>query len=119
MIFLNIHAEEDSLFHYEAVDFEVAFYLIEGEVDLGENKFSNHEMVVLAPGSSIKAQIKKGSHCVLVGGKSFPRPKFIWWNFVSSSKEKMSVARDKWNAGDFPQVPGESEKILAPLDKIL
>ena len=119
MIFLNIEAKEDYSFEYSAPEFEVAFYLIEGEVDLGEKKFSNHEMIVLEPGSSIRAQIKKGSHCVLVGGKSFPHPKFIWWNFVSSSKEKMNTARDNWNSGNFPQVPGETEKIMAPTDKIL
>ncbi len=119
MIFLNIDATEDYTFEYSAPEFEVAFYLIEGEVDLGERKFSNHEMIVLEPGSSIRADIKKGSHCVLVGGKSFPHPKFIWWNFVSSSKEKMNTARDNWNSGNFPQVPGETEKIMAPTDKIL
>ncbi len=119
MIFLNINALEDYTFEYAADNFEVAFYLINGEVDLGERKFSNHEMIVLEPGSTIKALIKKGSHCVLVGGESFPHPKFIWWNFVSSSKEKMNLARDRWNAGDFPQVPGETEVIFAPRDKIL
>lgn len=119
MIFLDIKAKEDYLFSYEAPEFEVALYLINGEVTLGENHYSNHEMIVLEPGSSIKAKMSKGTHCVLVGGKSFPHPKFIWWNFVSSSKEKMNLARDRWNAGNFPQVPGDSNIILAPLDKIL
>lgn len=119
MIFLNIHAKEDYVFTYEAPSFEVALYLIEGEMTLGENHFANHEMVVLEPGSSIHAKLRKGTHCVLVGGEAFPHLKFIWWNFVSSSKEKMNTARDNWNSGNFPQVPGETEKILAPLDKIL
>ncbi len=119
MIFVNVNAREDYTFEYEGRDFEVALYLIEGSVDVGGVVYKNHEMIVFEPGSNVEARIAKGSHCVLIGGKAFPNPKYIWWNFVSSSKDKMSKARDNWNAGDFPQVPGETEKIMAPTEKIL
>lgn len=119
MIFVNVNAKDNYRFEYKAPTFEVALYLIEGSVEVGGVVYKNHEMIVFEPGSSVDAVISKGSHCVLIGGEAFPNPKFIWWNFVSSSKEKMGRARDNWNAGDFPQVPGEIEKILAPTDKIL
>ena len=118
LIFLNIKAIKDFNFKYESKKFEVALYLIEGSVTVNNESYSNHEMIVFAPGSDINAIISSGTHCVLIGGEAFQNPKYIWWNFVSSSKERIDLARNKWNAGDFPQVPNESEKLLAPLEVI-
>lgn len=118
LVFVNIRATSDYIFEYESRSFEVALYLIEGSVKIGDVTYTNHEMIVFEPGSDIEAHISAGSHCVLIGGETFPKPKFIWWNFVSSSKEKMAIARDSWNAKTFPQVPGDADNIPAPLDKI-
>ena len=118
LIFLNIQVNSDYLFNYSSSSFEVALYLINGEVRIGDKTYSNHEMIVFEKGSALKAQITAGTHCVLIGGETFSNPKYIWWNFVSSSKEKISQARDDWASGKFPQVPGEIEKISAPVDKI-
>lgn len=118
LVFLNMQAVSDYEFNYESNNFEVALYLIEGEIVVDDKIYSNHEMIVFEKGSDIKAHLKRGTHCVLIGGETFEHPKFIWWNFVSSSKEKISLARDNWNKGNFPQVPGDIEIIMAPLDKI-
>lgn len=118
LVFLNMQALSDYEFNYQNTSYEVALYLIEGELAVGDKVYSNHEMIVFEKGSDIKAHLKKGTHCVLIGGETFEHPKFIWWNFVSSSKEKISQARDNWNKGDFPQVPGDIEIIMAPLEKI-
>jgi redox-sensitive bicupin YhaK (pirin superfamily) len=114
MIFLNIEALKDFHFQYDSQDFEVALYLINGSVTVGEKTFDHHEMVVFQPGSELSVMINEGTHCVLIGGKTFPGPKQIWWNFVSSSKEKIDLARKNWKEGNFPQVPGETERTPAP-----
>jgi redox-sensitive bicupin YhaK (pirin superfamily) len=118
LIFINIRATSDYTFEYESRSFEVALYLIEGSVQVGDVTYTNHEMIVFEPGSDVEVNMSAGSHCVLIGGETFPKPKFIWWNFVSSSKEKMATARDDWNSKKFPQVPGDTANIPAPLDKI-
>lgn len=118
LVFVNIRATSDYIFEYESKTFEVALYLIEGSVQIGDETYKNHEMIVFEAGSGIEAHISAGSHCVLIGGEAFPKPKYIWWNFVSSSKEKMAIARDNWNSKVFPQVPGDANNIPAPLDKI-
>lgn len=118
MIFLNINATNDYLFQYDSKQFEVALYLIEGSIKLNEKTYHNHEMIVFEIGSTIEAKITKGTHCVLIGGSAFLSPKYIWWNFVSSSKERINMARNDWNAGNFPQVPNEQEKIMAPLEVV-
>jgi redox-sensitive bicupin YhaK (pirin superfamily) len=48
------------------------------------------------------------------GGLAFKTEKHIWWNFVSSSKEKIQKAKENWNAGHFQMVDGISQRILAP-----
>lgn len=118
LVFVNIRATSDYTFEYESKSFEVALYLIEGSVQVGDVTYTNHEMIVFEPGSDVEVNISAGSHCVLIGGETFPNPKFIWWNFVSSSKEKMIAARDDWNSKKFPQVPGDANNIPAPQDKI-
>jgi redox-sensitive bicupin YhaK (pirin superfamily) len=118
LIFLNIKAETDYQFKYDPKSFEVALYLIEGSITVGDKTYHNHELIVFEKGSLIDATITAGTHCSLIGGERFPHEKYIFWNFVSSSKEKISKARDNWNAGNFPQVPGEIEKIMAPHDPI-
>jgi hypothetical protein len=51
---------------------------------------------------------------MLLGGASMDGPRHIWWNFVSSSRERIAQAREDWRAGRFPPVPGESEFIPLP-----
>lgn len=118
MVFANIKTKENYKFDYDSKGFEVALYLIEGSIRVNDVTYNNHQMIVFEPGSLIDVEISQGTHCVLIGGESFPHPKFIWWNFVSSSKQKIEDARNNWNAGNFPQVDGEIEKIMAPVDNI-
>jgi redox-sensitive bicupin YhaK (pirin superfamily) len=51
---------------------------------------------------------------VLLGGERFPTPRFIWWNFVASSQERIERAKERWARGQFPAVPGETEFIPLP-----
>ena len=114
MIFLNIAAKSDFQFRYQTKKFECALYLINGSIKVDDVTYQNHEMIVFEKGADIEVDILEGTLCVLIGGETFPKDKLIWWNFVSSSKEKLQAARDNWNAGNFPQVPGDSEIIRAP-----
>jgi redox-sensitive bicupin YhaK (pirin superfamily) len=51
---------------------------------------------------------------MLLGGAPLDGPRFIWWNFVSSSREKIEAAKQRWKDGGFGQVPGETEFIPLP-----
>jgi redox-sensitive bicupin YhaK (pirin superfamily) len=54
---------------------------------------------------------------VLIGGAPLDGPRFVWWNFVSSSRERIDRARDDWAAQRFAPVPGETEFIPLPATK--
>jgi redox-sensitive bicupin YhaK (pirin superfamily) len=51
---------------------------------------------------------------MLLGGERFPTPRFIWWNFVSSSRERMENAKRDWAEQRFERIPGETEFIPLP-----
>ena len=44
---------------------------------------------------------------MLLGGEAFKTPRHVWWNFVSSSRDRINQAKDDWKAGRFPKVSGD------------
>ncbi len=73
-------------------------------------------MVVFEKDSSLELQFSGDALFALVGGKTFPEHRYIWWNLVSSSRERIEAAKIAWTNGTFPLVPGDHEKIPAPYD---
>lgn len=125
LIFAEIKTKNDFDLNLKIEGFELALYVIKGSAQIEnqnllepENKkqiIAEIQMMVYENGGAAHAQIKAGSHVVIIGGKPFPNQKFIWWNLVSSSKEKIEKAKKDWAAGTFPKVPGETEFIPLPL----
>lgn len=112
-IFLSMTAGHDETFRYSSEKFETALYVISGEARIDGQDYSN-KMVVFEIGAELEVEIKKGSLCVLIGGEPFSTERHIWWNFVSSSKEKIEKAKAAWENQSFPQVPGEEIRIPLP-----
>ena len=73
------------------------------------------ELLILAGGAAVTLCAVRSARVILLGGERFLTPRFIWWNFVSSSRERIERARRAWAEGGFAPVPGESEFIpLSP-----
>lgn len=114
MIFMVMRAADKGIFNFQGCSHEYALYVVEGEINVGEQTFKKHEMVCFKVGSSIEAQYEKDALFVLIGGEAFAEKRYIWWNLVSSDQEKIERAKEEWKAGTFPMVPGENEKIPLP-----
>ncbi len=71
-------------------------------------------MLVLPPGVPVAIKSAAGARLVLLGGEPLDGPRFIWWNLVSSSRERIEQAKVDWAEGKFPLVPGETEFIPLP-----
>ena len=71
------------------------------------------QLLVLDQNNTV-LEVKAGSHFVIFGGEPLASPRHIWWNLVSSSKEKIEAAKRQWKSGTFPMVPGETEFIPLP-----
>jgi len=93
---------------------ERAVYVVEGEVELGGEPVSAGTMVVLRTGSSPELSAREASRVALVGGAALDGERHLWWNFVSSSRERLEKAKADWREGRFPPVPGDPEFIPLP-----
>jgi len=96
---------------------EQAIYIVEGRLDLGrDGVFEPGQLVVLKPGAEVMlgAPGPGPTRIMLLGGEPMDGPRFLSWNFVASSEERIEQARRDWQAGAFPQVPGETEFIPLP-----
>ena len=77
-------------------------------------RMSDGELLVLASGAAVTLCALRTARVILLGGERFATPRFIWWNFVSSSRERIDSAKRQWAEGRFESVPGESESIPLP-----
>ena len=93
---------------------ERAVYVVEGGVTLAGEDLAAGRMAVLAPGGAPRITAKEASRLMLLGGAPMDGRRTIWWNFVSSSKDRIEQAKADWTAGRFPEVPGETEFIPLP-----
>jgi redox-sensitive bicupin YhaK (pirin superfamily) len=92
-----------------------AAYVIDGEVTSGAAKIEPRHMAVFERGTKPVLRATTESRLVLLGGEPLDGPRYMWWNFVSSSKDRIIEAAQTWRAGGFPVVPGdENERIPAP-----
>lgn len=116
MLFLVVRGNKTGTFSVAANGFELALYVVRGEVHVDQEKVQMGKMLVLEPGSDLDFRFSPDALVAIIGGETFPETRYIWWNFVSSSKEKIESAKKAWELGTFPQVPGDLEKIPLPKD---
>ncbi len=93
---------------------ERAIYLVDGEVEIAGDKFTAPRLLIFRPGDRITVKALQRTRMMFLGGSALEGPRHIWWNFVSSSKERIEQAKADWKAGRFEHVPGEHEFIPLP-----
>ena len=96
---------------------EQAVYVVSGRVDLGaDGTFDAGQLLVLKPGARLKVQAagQEPARLMLLGGEPMDGPRFLTWNFVSSSKDRIEQAKEDWRAQRFAPVPDETEFIPLP-----
>ncbi len=92
---------------------ERAAYVVEGSVTVAERTYGEGTMAVARTGADVRLRASEPSRVMIVGGEPVG-PRHIWWNFVSSSKERIEEAKRDWTAGRFGKVPGDDEFIPLP-----
>jgi redox-sensitive bicupin YhaK (pirin superfamily) len=91
-----------------------ALYVLEGAAQLDGTDIPPQHLVVLDAGASHALRAKTPLKAMLLGGEPLDGPRHLWWNFVSSSKERIEQAKDDWREGRFGLVPGDDEFIPLP-----
>jgi redox-sensitive bicupin YhaK (pirin superfamily) len=93
---------------------ERAIYLVDGSIELAGQPFECRRLLVFSSGDSITVKATSAVRMLLFGGESMEGPRHIWWNFVSSSRDRIEQAKADWKAGRFAPVPGDAEFIPLP-----
>lgn len=89
-----------------------AVYVIAGEIEVDGTRIAERNMVVFNRGSDGAVRALSASHVLLLGGEPFPEPRHIWWNFVSSSRDRIEQAKADWKAGRFARIPGDEQEFI-------
>ena len=93
---------------------ERAVYVVDGVVEIAGDSFEGPSLLIFRPGDHITISAKSDCRVMFLGGAALEGPRYIWWNFVSSSKERIETAKEDWKQGRFAAVPDESEFIPLP-----
>ena len=91
---------------------ERAIYVLDGEIDIAGDKFGGDRLLVFKPGDRITIRALTDAHFTIVGGAPMDGPRHIWWNFVSSRKDRIEQAKAEWTAGHFQKVPGDEIEFI-------
>ena len=96
----------------EAEADERAVMLVGGEASLDGEALGLYVLTVLKPGEQMVLRSDRGGRVMLLGGEAFATKRHAWWNFVSSSRERIAQAKRDWTAGRFPKVPGDEVEFI-------
>ena len=92
---------------------ERAAYVVDGDIGMGDRSFGAGLMAVARPGEELRLRAATTSHVMIIGGAHMGK-RHIWWNFVSSSRERIEKAKEDWREDRFGSIPGDSEFIPLP-----
>ncbi len=91
---------------------ERAVMLVGGDASLDGEALALFSLYVLAPGEVMRLASQRGGRVMLLGGEAFTTPRHVWWNFVSSSRDRINQAKQDWRQGAFGTVPGDTEEFI-------
>ncbi|HSO07373.1 MAG TPA: pirin family protein [Pelomicrobium sp.] len=93
---------------------ELAVYVVEGSVAIGGQRVGAGVLAVLAAGASGTVTAESAARIMFAGGDALDGKRYIWWNFVSSSRERIERAKTDWREQRFAAVPGEDDAMPLP-----
>jgi redox-sensitive bicupin YhaK (pirin superfamily) len=91
-------------------------YIVDGSVSVDSEAFDRGRLLVFKPATQVVIKTTTGARLMLLGGAPLG-PRYVWWNFVSSSKERIEQAKQDWKEGRFGGVPGDPEFIPLPEER--
>ena len=96
---------------------ERAVMLVGGEADLDGQALQLYALYVLRPGHRARLSSVAGGRLMLMGGAAFTTRRYVFWNFVSSSRDRINQAKEDWKAQRFPTIPGDDQEFI-PLPQV-
>jgi redox-sensitive bicupin YhaK (pirin superfamily) len=116
-VYLDVALDARARFALPASSLERAAYPVDGKVEVDGTSFSPGELLVFRRGADVVLRAPSHARLVVLGGEPADGPRHVYWNFVSSSKDRIEQAKADWRADRFGRIPGdEVERIPLPDD---
>ncbi len=113
IFYADAHFAPGGALHYTSEHEERAFFVVEGEVQTSEtNVHGPGAMLMLDKGEEVTLYADAPARVMLLGGAQLDGPRHIWWNFVSSSKDRIERAKQEWKDGKFGLIPGDDKEFI-------
>ncbi|MEO6607814.1 MAG: pirin family protein [Aestuariivirga sp.] len=112
LFYADVRLDAKARLPIEAEHEERGLYLVSGRIDIAGREFEAGKLIALKPKAEVIVTALENSHFMLLGGEPMDGPRHIWWNFVSSSKEKIDAAKEEWRTGKFSMVPGDDKEFI-------
>ena len=116
-IYADIILDAGASIPIDSMTDERAVLVTEGDASLDSDRLEPFTLYVLAPGEVMTLRASSPARVMLLGGQAFPTQRHVFWNFVSSSRDRINQAKEDWKARRFPLVPGDEEEFI-PLPEI-
>jgi redox-sensitive bicupin YhaK (pirin superfamily) len=113
IFYADARFEAGGALHYAAEHEERAFLVIDGELQTGDvETHGPGAMLMLEPNEEVTLYAEAPARVMLLGGAPLDGQRHIWWNFVSSSKDRIERAKQEWKAGAFGTIPGDDKEFI-------
>jgi redox-sensitive bicupin YhaK (pirin superfamily) len=118
MLYVDLAMADGARYQLRSEHIERAAYVISGALTIAgqTGSFAPNELVIFKPGEEIVLRAQGPTRIMLVGGEPLGEARHIFWNFASSSLDRIEQAKADWRAGRFPIVPGDETEFI-PLPK--
>jgi redox-sensitive bicupin YhaK (pirin superfamily) len=112
IFYIDAQFTPGSSFEVDAEHEERAVFVVGGEVAIDGETHGDGTMIVLRPGEAAAVTANGAARAMLLGGAPLDGTRHLWWNFVSSSKERIERAKAEWQAGKFGLIPGDDKEFI-------
>ncbi|HSV53774.1 MAG TPA: pirin family protein [Burkholderiaceae bacterium] len=113
-LYLDVQLPAGGTLELPALAQELAIYPVDADVQVDGEPVAAHTLAVLAPGAAVRIGSSAAARLMVIGGDALDGQRYMWWNFVSSRKERIVQAAADWEAQRMGKVPGDDELIPLP-----
>lgn len=110
--FVEYHLKANNTIRIPSTAEERAIYLLSGSILVDKKHYGNNRMLVLKPDSEVSVSAINDVHLILLGGTALEEPRYLWWNFVASSKDRIEQGKKDWVEGRFGKIPGDDKEFI-------
>ena len=112
IIYADVNLTAGATLPFDATYEERGIYTVAGEIEIAGDRFGAGQLLIFRPGDAITIRAVSQARLMLLGGDPMDGPRHIWWNFVSSRKERIEQAKADWQAARFDTVPGDQAEFI-------